>query len=174
MSRAVQGSPVTTTVRGALTREELADFLEDRDIPVRIACRTPSGHLWMLSLWYRFLHGDEESEPWLLECSTAADATVVDYLKRDDGSATDPEAEVAFEVSTNRPPYRGVRGRGTASVAPDPEKEVLRDLLEQYLGGTDSQLARTLLREERDEVTIAIEPAVVYGWDYSDRMGNPE
>ncbi|SFC74401.1 hypothetical protein SAMN05444422_11924 [Halobiforma haloterrestris] len=175
MSAAAEGPPVTTTVRGTLTREELADFLEERDIPVRIACRTPSGHLWMLSLWYRFLHADEDSDPWLLECSTAADSTVVDYLTAtDDGSATDPEAEVAFEISTNRPPYRGVRGRGTASVAPDPEKETLRDLLEQYLGGTDSQLARTLLREERDEVTIAIEPAVVYGWDYSDRMGDAE
>ncbi|WP_394743360.1 pyridoxamine 5'-phosphate oxidase family protein [Natronococcus roseus] len=146
-------------VRGSLSREDVAAFLDGRTVPIRLGCRTPADHPWMVSLWYRRREGDDG---WRLECATSADADVVTYLRE--------TPEVSFEVSTNHPPYAGVRGRGEASLEPDPEKEVLRDLLERYLGGTNSELARTLLREDREEVTIAIEPAVVYGWDFSDRM----
>lgn len=146
-------------VRGSLSRDAVATFLETQTIPVRLGCRTPADHPWMVSLWYRYRAVDDG---WRLECATSAEADVVAYLR--------DTPEVSFEVSTNDPPYAGVRGRGKASLEPDPEKEVLRDLLERYLGDTDSELARTLLREDRDEVTITLEPAVVYGWDFSDRM----
>lgn len=141
-------------VRGPLSKGEIESFLQNAEIPVRIGCRTPSGGLWMLSLWYHYADGQ-------LHCATSADADVVSYLEYD--------SEVAFEVSTNEQPYAGVRGRGTASVADDPEKSALRELLERYQGGTDTQLGRRLLREERDEVAIAIEPSVVYGWDFGER-----
>lgn len=147
-------------VRGTLTEGEIESFLQSAVIPVRIGCRTPSGGLWMLSLWYRYADGQ-------LHCATSADAAVVTYIEHD--------SDVAFEVSTNEQPYAGVRGRGTASVADDPEKTVLRELLERYQGGTDTQLARRLLREERDEVSITIEPSTVYGWDFGERTGpSPE
>ncbi|WP_254767663.1 pyridoxamine 5'-phosphate oxidase family protein [Salinilacihabitans rarus] len=142
-------------VRGGLAREEVEAFLEATAVPVRVACRTPSGHLWMLSLWFLYRDGR-------LHCATSASADVVEYVESDPG--------VAFEVSTNEPPYRGVRGRGTAAVAPDEGKELLRALLERYLGGTDSPLADRLLAEGREEVRIAIDPDAVYGWDYSGRM----
>jgi nitroimidazol reductase NimA-like FMN-containing flavoprotein (pyridoxamine 5'-phosphate oxidase superfamily) len=101
-----------------------------------------------------------------LWCATSASADVVGYLRHDDA--------VAFEVSENEPPYRGVRGDGTATVEPDPGKELLRALLERYLGGTDSGLAAWLLREDREEVRVRIDPDRAYAWDYSDRMsGSP-
>ncbi|WP_121742537.1 pyridoxamine 5'-phosphate oxidase family protein [Natronorubrum halophilum] len=160
-------------IRGSRSPTQIATFLEETTVPVRVACRTPGG-LWMVSLWYRprfpnAIEDDSETgaDPdWVLECATASSADLVSFL-RDDPA-------VAFEVSTNRPPYRGVRGRGTASIDPDPEKETLRALLERYFGGTDSELARTLLSERRDEVTITIDPAVVSGWDFSDRMRDLE
>jgi nitroimidazol reductase NimA-like FMN-containing flavoprotein (pyridoxamine 5'-phosphate oxidase superfamily) len=142
---------------GTWDRDGVAAFLAEVTVPVRLACRTPGGGLWMLSLWYGF---DAESETFA--CATSADADVVRYLEADDG--------VAFEVSTNDPPYRGVRGAGTATVSPDPEKAVLRELLERYLGGTDSSLARRLLAPERDEVTIRVDPERCHSWDFSDRM----
>ena len=122
----------------------------------------------MCSLWYRLeapVEDDGSSDhDWRLRCATAASADIVSFLESD--------PEVAFEVSTNDPPYTGVRGRGTATIDPDPEKETLRDLLERYLGDTESGLARNLLRGDRKEVTITIDPAVVYGWDFTDRMSD--
>ena len=142
-------------VRGTLELAAIERFLDDRQIPARVACRTPGDWLWMLSLWYRYRDG-------VLECATSKQAAVVSYLEYDD--------QVAFEVSTNHPPYRGVRGRGTATVQDDPEKALLRDLLESYLGDTESALGTRLLSNTREEVTIRIDPAVVYGWDFTDRM----
>jgi len=146
-----------TTVTGDWSRAEMTAFLEDATVPIRLSCRTPGGGLWMLSLWYRYRDGR-------FEMATGASADVVSYLRDDDG--------VAFEVSTNDPPYRGVRGAGTASIAPDEDKTVLRNLIERYLGDTDSELARGLLSDDREEVRIAVDPAKLYTWDFSDRMGD--
>ena len=141
---------------GAWNRDAVDDFLTTT-IPVRLSCRTPDDHLWMLSLWY--LWDPDDGALW---CATGADADVVRYLRADD--------EVAFEVSTNDPPYRGVRGRGHATVDPDEGKGLLRDLLDRYLGGTDSALAERLLDPARDEVRVRIDPVRMHSWDYSDRM----
>ncbi|QFU83033.1 pyridoxamine 5'-phosphate oxidase family protein [Natronorubrum aibiense] len=150
-------------VRGSLSQSAITSLLEETTAPIRVACRTPQDHLWMCSLWYRLEDAvDADEDDWRLQCATSARADIVSFLES--------EPEVAFEVSTNDPPYTGVRGRGTATIEPDPEKETLRALLERYRIGTDSTLAQNLLRAERDEVTITIEPAVVYGWDFSDRM----
>ncbi|MBX0287428.1 pyridoxamine 5'-phosphate oxidase family protein [Haloarcula salinisoli] len=143
------------SVTGVWSREDLAAFLEDQTAPLRLGCRRPRGDLWMLSLWYRYRDGT-------FECATAADADVVSYL--------DHDTDVSFEVSTNDPPYRGVRGNGTATVTTDEEKAVLRALIERYLGGTDSDLAQRLLAPSREEVRIRIEPDRLHSWDYSERM----
>jgi len=113
----------------------------------------------MLSLWYRYRDG-------LLECATGADAKVVRYLRENPA--------VAWEISTNDPPYRGVRGTGTASLAPDEDKAVLESLLERYLGGTESPLAKRLLSPEREELAIAIDVERAYTWDFSSRMSTPD
>lgn len=144
-----------TTFTGDWTRAGTTAFLEDTTVPIRLACHTPAGSLWMLSLWYRYRDGR-------FEMATSANADVVQYLRADEA--------VAFEVSTNDPPYRGVRGAGTGSVESDEDKAVLRALIERYLGGTDSDLAEYLLRDEREEVRIIVEPTKLYSWDFSDRM----
>jgi len=146
-----------TEYTGEWDRAGVAAFLADTHVPIRVACRTPAGGLWMLSLWYDF---DPDTGEFV--CATAAGADVVRYLRADDG--------VAFEVSTNDPPYQGVRGCGSAAIAPDDGKDVLRSLLERYLGGTDSSLARRLLSPDRDEVAIRIDPERCYSWDFTERM----
>ncbi|ELZ65106.1 pyridoxamine 5'-phosphate oxidase [Haloferax sp. Atlit-10N] len=146
---------------GPWSRDRVDDFLADATVPIRLSCRTPTDDLWMLSLWYEW-----DAEATELRCATAADADVVRFLRAHD--------DVAFEISTNDPPYRGVRGRGTATVEPDAEKTVLRRLIVRYLGGTDSELAERLLSPERDEVMIRIRPERVHTWDYAARMRSSE
>ena len=143
-------------VRGAWTESEVEAFVEAATIPIRLATHRPDGSLWLVALWYRYRDGT-------LECATGANAALVRFLRNDPA--------VAFEVSTNDVPYRGIRGNGTADLEPDDDKTVLRALLERYLGGTDSELAEWLLDDDRDEVRIRIEPSEIYSWDYSERMG---
>lgn len=146
-----------TEYTGAWDRAAVADFLAEATIPVRLACHTPSGRLWQVALWFR--HDDDR-----LACATSAEADLVRFLEERSG--------VAFDVSTNEPPYRGVRGYGTAAIEPDPEKALLRALIERYLGGTDSALAERLLDEDREEVRVFVDPERVHSWDYSDRMAD--
>ena len=140
---------------GAWTAAEATAYLENATVPIRLACRTPDGGLWMLSLWYRYRDG-------AFHCATGADADVVSYLKHD--------ASVAFEISDNEPPYRGVRGSGEVTIEPDEGKALLQELLERYLGGTNSPLADRLLAEDREEVRLTVDPTKLYTWDFSERM----
>ncbi len=140
---------------GAWDRETTEAFLRSETIPIRVSCRRPAGDLWMLSLWFVYKEG-------ALWCATSAEADVVEYLRHDD--------QVAFEISTNSMPYRGIRGNGTATISPDEKKQLLESLLERYLGGIDSPLAERLLDPDRQEVRIRIDPHKVYTWDFTERM----
>ena len=140
---------------GDYSEAEMEAFFRDTKVPVRLACHTNNGNPWIVTLWYLYRDGD-------LYCATSADAQVVKFLRSD--------SSVAFDVSTNDPPYCGVRGHGNATMKDDPDKAFLRDLLERYLDGTDSPLARRLLSAERDEVRVRISPERLHTWDYTERM----
>ena len=145
------------TWTGVWSEAEAEAYLAESTVPIRIGCRTPSGGLWMLSLWYRYRDGS-------FHCATGADADIVRYLEANPG--------VTFEISTNEPPYKGVRGSGTATIDTDEGKSLLESLLVRYLGGTDNRLATQLLDADREEVRIRIDPTKLYTWDFTDRMSD--
>ncbi|AZQ15208.1 pyridoxamine 5'-phosphate oxidase family protein [Halorubrum sp. PV6] len=145
-------------ITGPWDRDRIDEFLGEARVPVRLGCRTPRDAPWIVSLWF--------SWDGAVNCATSASADLADFLAADD--------HVSFEVSTNDPPYKGVRGRGHAAVSPDADKELLRALLNRYLGGTDNPTADRLLRPEREEVKIRIEPERLHSWDYSGRMGSAD
>jgi len=167
-------------VTGAWSRAEIDAFLADARVPVRLGCRTPGGTPWMLSLWYAWADGDAiDDADWSLSaapdgtdtdrsreilCATSAHADVVTFLRHD--------PEVSFEVSTNDYPYRGVRGRGMASVEADTEKRLLRALFERYLGATDNALGERLLAPDREEVRIRLSPERLHSWDFTEQMAD--
>ncbi|MBV0925281.1 pyridoxamine 5'-phosphate oxidase family protein [Halomicroarcula limicola] len=144
-----------TTITGAWSEIRLEDFLEESRVPIRLATHRGDGSLWMVALWYRYRNGS-------LECATWSNAHIVRYLESD--------PEVAFDISTNQPPYRGVRGNGTATLSTDRAKATLEALIERYLGDTESALAEWLLHDAREEMRIRVQPNEMYSWDYTDRM----
>jgi hypothetical protein len=91
---------------GPRDRERVDEFLRTAQIPVQIGCHTPSGDLWIVSLWFRW--------DGAVHCATSADADLVSFLTADN--------YVSFEVSTNDPPYAGVRGRETTDDDADTEE----------------------------------------------------
>ncbi|MDB9232574.1 pyridoxamine 5'-phosphate oxidase family protein [Halorubrum ezzemoulense] len=162
---------------GPWDRDRVDDFLAAASVPVRLGCRTPGDRPWIVSLWFAWdpdggsADGGDDGDgaarpPGAIRCATSANADLVEFVDHDDS--------VSFDVSTNDPPYKGVRGRGRATVRPDDGKRLLRSLLTKYLGGTDNPTADRLLRSEREEVEIRIEPERIHAWDYSERMGTAE
>lgn len=146
-----------TEVNGAWTRSEMEQFLREALLPLRLGCHHSDGGLWVVALWYRYRDGQ-------FQCATGRGSDLVEFL--------DANGDVSVDVSTNVPPYMGVRGNGTVTVEPDAGKECLRSLLDRYLGGTDNELASMLLDDKREEVVISVDTERLYTWDFSDRMGD--
>ena len=146
---------IMTRIDGSWSHSELESFLRDSLVPIRLACHHTDGGLWMVSLWYQYEGGQ-------LLCATGRNSNIASFLRRND--------EVSFEVSTNRPPYMGVRGKGTTTLEADEDKALLKTLMNRYLGGTDSDLAAMLLDDKREELVIRIDPERLFTWDFTERM----
>ncbi len=134
---------------------EIEQFLTEAKIPLRLATNTVSGWPVVVSLWFVPLAGS-------LWCATQHSAVVIEHLRHD--------SRCGFEVAPDQPPYRGVRGRATATLHPSRGEEILRTLLDRYLAGVDSPLATQLLSKCESEVAIEIVPASVRSWDFRERM----
>jgi nitroimidazol reductase NimA-like FMN-containing flavoprotein (pyridoxamine 5'-phosphate oxidase superfamily) len=140
---------------GAWSQEAITAFLQQMRIPLRLALLTQTGWPLVVSLWYLYENGR-------LYCATQKTAKIVAHLSR--------EPRCAFEVAADQPPYRGVRGQGKAHISPNRSSEILTRLLERYLGGASSSLAKRLLARSVDEVVIEIEPLTFTTWDFTARM----
>ena len=129
-------------------------FLHSTVIPMRLATQ---GSMWPLvqSLWFLF----DGSALW---CCTQQDSVVAKRLRSD--------RRCAFEIAADDPPYRGVRGRGVASLDPGPAPDLLERLIGRYLVTGESPLASWLRSRASDEVAIRIGALAVSSWDYSSRM----
>ena len=77
-----------------------------------------------------------------------------------------------FEIAGDAPPYKGIRGRGVATIKPEMGKPILSILMEKYLENKDSKLSKFLSENSDDEVAIEISPQHVSHYDYSKRMSD--
>jgi len=147
---------VEPRLTGPWTLEEARRHLDAAQIPLRLACRGPSGFPLVASLWY--LH--EDAALW---CATRPDAAMARLLRAD--------GRCGFEVAADAPPYRGVRGRARATLLPERGAEILERLVLRYRGSRDDRLGRWLLSRADDEVAIRLDPERLVTWDYGRRMG---
>ena len=143
---------------GSWSGAEIETFLSETRIPLRLSFAGNSG-LLIVPVWFEYQAGR------LWSCSPS-DSFLVRALR--------DNAEVAFDVSTNDLPYRGVRGRGRASCTTAADNQTLERLLQRYLAGTDNPLAQWLLSRDVSEAVIEIDVTWLTSWDFSDRMATIE
>ena len=140
---------------GPWSADEIANHLAASIIPLRLGVARPDGTPLVLSLWF-VPDGDD------LCCATNRDAYVVRLLRRD--------PRCAFEVASDQPPYRGVRGQGSAALDDAQGMPTLGRLLDRYGIWRTSKLGRTLLDPARNETAIRITPHAMTSWDFTSRM----
>ena len=138
-----------------LDRENTAQILHDSKIPIRLACIKPNGMPSILSLWY--VQIDDK-----IYCATQDSAKIVSYLQKN--------PVCGFEVAGDKPPYKGIRGEGTAKIFNQEGKEILEILIQKYLGEKESILSNFLKNNSNTEVAIEISPQKIFNYDYSKRM----
>jgi nitroimidazol reductase NimA-like FMN-containing flavoprotein (pyridoxamine 5'-phosphate oxidase superfamily) len=146
-------------IKGPWSAAQIRRHLDESIIPARVAVLTPGGAPLVLSLW--FMHRDGA-----IWCACNRRARLVKLLERD--------PRCGFEIAAEAPPYRGVRGQGTATLAPPRGAEVLAALLARYRVSAHSTLAATLTSEAArgNEMAIRIDPAWMTSWDFSARMAD--
>jgi len=142
-------------LQGCWSGAEISFFVAGELIPMRLAVHDSSGSPWVVSLW--FLH--EDGRFW---CATNRHAKLVSYLES--------HPQCGFEVAGDAPPYRGVRGKGVATLVPERGGEILTRLLNRYGIDLGSQLAKSLLAKISQEVAICITPDRISSWDFTSRM----
>jgi len=146
---------MTTTYRGTFDAAAVKGFIDAHPIPLKVSVLTESGWPVLCSLWVL----EEEGK---LLLATKRSAKVVECLSRD--------PRCAFELSTEQPPYSGIRGRALASIDETRGKEVLDQVLLRYLGSLEVPLAKQLRADADEEVAIVLDLQMVYSWDYTKRM----
>jgi nitroimidazol reductase NimA-like FMN-containing flavoprotein (pyridoxamine 5'-phosphate oxidase superfamily) len=146
---------LTTRNGENLITEEIARYLSEIKIPIRLACITDTGWPLVTSLWFVFMNQK-------LYCSTQRTAKVIEFLSQN--------PRCGFEVASDQPPYRGVRGKGRVKLSEEMGPKVLRTLMDRYYIKKDSTLGKFLLSNLDNETAIEIEPIRIFTWDYSDRM----
>jgi len=140
----------------AWDRQGIARFLDDAVVPLRLGVESKNNPL-IVTLWFEY----RDAAIW---CAAHRDSLVVKVLQDNPACAVD--------ISTNDIPYRGVRGAGRAACLPADGAQTLDRLIERYLGGSDSQLARWLKSRQEDEVALKITPNWLTSWDFSKRMAD--
>lgn len=140
---------------GCWTETQIAAFMVESRIPLRLAVQDATGCPLVMSLWYLY----DDGAIW---CATSAKARVLRYLTS--------EPRCGFEVAADMPPYRGVRGSGMASLHPEQGGEILKRLLGRYDVESTSKLAAMLLSRIEQEIAIRISPDRFSSWDFSTRM----
>ena len=122
---------------------------------LRLACLTNSGWPMIVSLWFKFLNDR-------FYCATQENAKIISYLKKDN--------RCAFEISSEIPPYKGIRGQGKSIIKNELGIEILETVIEKYISKKDTNLKKYLLERKENEVAIEIIPIKIFYWDYTKRM----
>ena len=133
----------------------IEDYLSETRIPIRLACIDGDGVPRIVSLWFEWAAG-------AFCCATQNNAAVARWLRE--------RPQVGFEVSSDLPPYSGIRGTGVASLDRTRGGPQLRKLLDRYGVEAGSSLRSSLLAKEQSEVCIRVQPDRIASWDYTERM----
>ena len=139
---------------GSWSGSEIEAFFEKARIPLRVSLVTKNGML-IVPVWFEYREGR------LLSCSPESSLLVTSLREN---------PKIAFDLSTNDLPYKGVRGRGVSRCSTAKDNNALERLLQRYLTSTDNTLAERLLGRTEAEAIIEFELEWLTSWDFSSRM----
>lgn len=135
--------------------DQITAFLETAGFPIRLSFLNQANEPKICSLWFQYSDG-------AIWSASHKNSFLIKQLQNNQ--------TVAFEVSTNEYPYKGVRGTAEVALSMSNADKVLDSLIKKYLGNGNSSLATWLMSRSDDEFVIKMTPTKVNAWDFSDRM----
>lgn len=141
-----------------VTEPEVERFLLESKLNMQLATLDKEGYPNIQPIWFYF---DRDSGK--LYNGTQIETKKVQNIR------SNPD-KVYFSIDDESFPYKGVKGRGKASISEDREKNIsiLEKINLKYLGTLDHPLAKRLMENARNgtEVVIEITPRYFSAWDF--------
>lgn len=141
-----------------VTEPEVQRFLESK-LNMQLATLDEKGYPNIQPVWFYY---DAVSR--VIYTGTQKGTKKVQNISRD-------PHKIYFSIDDENFPYKGVKGRGVASISEDKEKNIyiMEKINLKYLGTLEHPLAKMLMENARNgtEVVIAITPKFFSAWDFA-------
>ena len=143
-----------------MTREEAETFLESK-LNLQIATIDEKGEPNIQPVWFYY---DKDKGKLLILTSKSS--------KKTQNLTNRPT--IYFSVDDENPPYKGVKGKGNATVVEDPTKIVpqAEKISMKYLGTLDHPVAKEMSDRSKngEGVLVEISPKFFSTWDFGKRQ----
>jgi nitroimidazol reductase NimA-like FMN-containing flavoprotein (pyridoxamine 5'-phosphate oxidase superfamily) len=141
----------------SMSKEEVDTFLEKK-LNLQIGTIDDKGDPNIHPVWFNY---DKDREKFLINTPIAT-KKIKNLLNK---------PNVYFSVDDTNFPYKGVKGKGTATVVEDPVRTVpeTKKIYMKYLGTLDHPIPRTILEsvQKGNHVIVEIDPKYYSTWDFS-------
>jgi general stress protein 26 len=141
-----------------VTETEINNFLLQSKLNIQIATIDEEGYPMIQPTW--FLYDNESGK---IYTGTQKMTRKVQNIRRN------PD-KIYFSIDDENYPYKGVKGRATARISEDIQKNlsVVEKINLKYLGTLEHPLAKMLMENTRSasEVVIEITPKFFSAWDF--------
>jgi nitroimidazol reductase NimA-like FMN-containing flavoprotein (pyridoxamine 5'-phosphate oxidase superfamily) len=141
----------------SMSKEEVDTFLEKK-LNLQIGTIDDKGDPNIHPVWFNY---DKDREKFLI-ITPIATQKIKNLLNK---------ANVYFSLDDTNFPYKGVKGKGTATVVEDPVRTVpeTKKIYMKYLGTLDHPIPRMILEsvQKGNHVIVEIDPKYYSTWDFS-------
>ena len=139
----------------SMTEDEVRDFLFNSKLFARLGTIDEKGDPNVHPVWYYFDNGRVYFE-------TGKDSKKVRNIRR--------RNNIYFCIDDTNPPYKGVRGKGTAFISEDISLNVpiAEKIMIKYTGSLDNNMAKFLMNSIKRGESVIIEISLHFyaTWDY--------
>lgn len=144
-----------------VTEAEVERFLESK-LNIQLATIDEQGYPNIQPLW--FYHDKESGKIYI---ATHKASKKIQNIQKNKG-------KIYFSIDDENFPYKGVKGRGEASMSEDKQKnmKLMERINLKYLGTLEHPLAKMLMERAEDgtELVIEITPKFYSAWDFGKAM----
>ncbi len=144
-----------------VTENEVEQFLQSK-LNMQLATIDDEGYPLVQPVWFLY---DKESGR--IFTGTQKTTKKVQSIRKN------PD-RVYFSIDDENYPYKGVKGRATARISEDIEKNlpIINEISVKYLGALEHPLAKMLIDNARNgtEVVIELTPRFLSAWDFGKAM----
>jgi general stress protein 26 len=144
-----------------VTEAEVERFLESK-LNIQLATIDEQGYPNIQPLW--FYHDKESGKIYI---ATHKASKKIQNIQKNKG-------KIYFSIDDENFPYKGVKGRGEASMSEDKQKnmQLMERINLKYLGTLEHPLAKMLMERAEDETELVIEitPKFYSAWDFGKAM----